>query len=338
MADSRSIVGDYSTKPDRNEIRREGRKKEREEKRKMEREKIAKLSSSASLCQPFFETLDSQTFINLTLTCRLWYQQTEPNFCLSRLLQAAFNNYPKSFINRFKTTPNFNKLILEKTEGKERNGRKWKSVSVIEYLAWCSNIDLLKTLINLIPHEYQAKALKQIINIKENGTEHGKVLSPLIQLNNCYEKRNKITSSSGGFYGGYLLPPAMQCVRTLADFQKKLPLNLLKWYFGKEKLNPIPDFTKDFVEDSISSTIFTEYLDSWQKNPDVDIVIQRESEESTTLLRIKSGAYTRALTAHCLNEDWEAMKALYETKKAQLEAFIVALQEQLAQEKPAMKM
>ena len=77
--------------------------------------------------------------------------------------------------------------VLNRTKGIEPCGRKWTSVSPLEYAAWIGDMFMVKMLLDHVAQEGKVQALAQLINVRDMGLENGPRMAPFLALIDAYE-------------------------------------------------------------------------------------------------------------------------------------------------------
>ena len=141
------------------------------------------------------------------------------------------------------------KLLLARTRGVEKRGRRWESISVIEFAVYAGDFSdnpehgyLLNNLLAVFPIEHRHYAIAQVQQFKLHGAEqYGEkrwLLSALTDLLSSYtrfesgdEKRN--WNKSKEYWDEHVVPD-----------QKNLPENILCEFFRRISWAPadMPDF------------------------------------------------------------------------------------------------
>lgn len=74
-------------------------------------------------------------------------------------------------------------------EAEETNGRKWKSISPLEFAAWAGDLTetetgrgILNLLLRYVPDDHKRIAFSQLRNLVKHGTQYGVMLAPYKQL------------------------------------------------------------------------------------------------------------------------------------------------------------
>jgi hypothetical protein len=119
--------------------------------------------------------------------CRFF--KSSPTQKTNELLHHVMNGNVVALKKTLASIKNASTAILDKTHGKEQNGREWQSISPLQFAAWAGDITdddeydgMVNVLLQFIPDANKQEALNQLIGVRDIGTENGPFLSPYKKL------------------------------------------------------------------------------------------------------------------------------------------------------------
>jgi len=180
----------------------------------------------AEIMHYIFAYLKTNEIAKITQTCRRYHSYGLFQITLmekGRLLDLALKADPdraEKYLNSLKAISPHDwwRCILKKAPGVEPCGRRWKSISALEFLTFNGDFCFRRLLLNAIPQEGYVQALEQIVNVKEKGLEGHKRHLPIRALSNQYQD----------FYDNFELIIAADYNQCFGEFQNAATLFVLQ--------------------------------------------------------------------------------------------------------------
>jgi hypothetical protein len=159
------------------------------------------LSNNNSNYSPFYSApreiihyvssfLDKQSLSQFCQTSYRLYTLFKPFPTPNLLLRHVMDAEPletENFLKEQQPRSDENCIVLKRATELERCNRKWQAVSPLEFAAWAGDTEIVQMLLRAVPKTAQRSALKQLEDLLEKGTEHGKHLAAYDSLIAVYE-------------------------------------------------------------------------------------------------------------------------------------------------------
>lgn len=136
---------------------------------------------------------DAKTLSNFSLSSPQYYMLFKPIVSAKRLLEAVFNgdldNQATTLIESI--SDESSDCILKKVYGIEPCGRTWQAVSSLQFTTWIGDSALIIKLLAKVPANKKDIALSQLIEVRDQGLEHGKHMAPFRALIAGYQQMSR---------------------------------------------------------------------------------------------------------------------------------------------------
>jgi hypothetical protein len=138
--------------------------------------------------------LDTKNLANLSISCRAYQglfkkplEQRKPETLLRHVVDANPKKV-KTLLDLFDSKKNQD-LVLQKTNGAERCGRKWTNISSLEAAALLGDMFMVKDLLDFVPRNLKSEAAAQLSHAleKKETSENAGYLTPYRKLIRAYE-------------------------------------------------------------------------------------------------------------------------------------------------------
>jgi len=144
----------------------------------------------ADIMSSIFVLLELKEISRLSQTCRRYYSHGLFQIQLmenGKLLDYSLKANPKAAMKlldklKMQSPDDWWKCILKKSSGTEPCGRKWKSISALEFLTFNGDFCFRRKLLSSIPQEGYVEALEQIMGVINHGLEGRKRHAPIAKL------------------------------------------------------------------------------------------------------------------------------------------------------------